>query len=102
MLPPDSASPPGPIDDPSAQPVVPKRGRGRPRKHPVERPAKELPTLGGKRVLSPADLDHSYRITRKMLRGIPRSELPRVEINARVHLYLAEDVESYLLSRRVH
>lgn len=77
-----------------------KRGPGRPRKHPVEREARGLPTLGGKRALTPDDLSRQYSLTQAVLRNIPRSELPRVEINQRVHLYLAEDVEQFLLSRR--
>lgn len=101
MLTTDSASTAGPATAPAHPPNVAKRGRGRPRKHPVERASKELLTLSGKRALSPADLELSYGITRSILRDIPRSELPRVEINTRVHLFLAEDIESYLMKRRV-
>jgi hypothetical protein len=80
---------------------VPKRGRGRPRKLPTERPHRALPTINGKRALTPSDVEGLYGLTRSILREIPRSELPRVVINQRVHLYLAEDVETYVLSRRV-
>lgn len=56
--------------------------------------------LFGKRALTSQDLESRYSLTRAMLRQIPRSELPRIEHNKRVHLYLAEDVEAFLNRRR--
>ena len=100
MLPLHSSSPASPTPDSTEAKAAPKRGRGRPRKHPVENKPSQLPTLQGKRALSPSELERTYGITRSILREIPRSELPRVVINQRVHRYLAEDVELFLTRRR--
>lgn len=77
-----------------------KRCPGGRRKHP-ERAIRDLPTVLGKRALTARDLDAPYRLTRATLKEIPRAELPRVEVNKRVHLDLAEHVESFLAERRV-
>lgn len=90
----------GPLPDSNEVKTSPKRRRGRPRKHPVENKPTQLPTLQGKRALTATELERTYGITRSILREIPRSELPRVVINQRVHRYLAEDVELFLARRR--